>query len=184
MINLYGHYETSSSVLGHVRPVANLGRLRFRAVDAVRRILHRRTQYVQAFHKLITQAGWAFIAADSVTLTAARNQATAAAVAANAAELSGDVHTHDTKLAKILTDLGTIDQQATNLGAYFDSISKLTDGKLTSSMTTATTGLLKSIEDLDPAVGKVTLGGEPLPAVVKSATGIAVAHFELESTDL
>lgn len=139
------------------------------------------TQYVQAFHKLIIQAGSAFIAADSVTLTVARSQAGPAAVAANAAQFRTDVHTDDKLLAKILVDLGTIDQQATNLCAYFDSISKLTDGKLTSSMTTATTGLLKSVKDLEPAVGKVTLGGEPLSTVVKGATEIVVAHFEVKA---
>jgi hypothetical protein len=139
------------------------------------------SQYVQAFHTLIAQAGSVFIATDSLVLTTARNQVGAEVVANNAAEFRGNVHKDDELLKTTLNDLGLIDQQATQLGAFFDSISKLTDGKAAASMTTATTGLLTSIEGLNSAVGKVTLGGTPLSTVVSGVTKIAVAHFEVQA---
>jgi hypothetical protein len=139
------------------------------------------SQYVQAFHTLITQAGSVFIATDSLVLTTARNQVGVEVVAKNAAEFRGNVQKNDELLKTTLDDLGLIDQQATQLGAFFDSISNLTDGKAAASMTTATTGLLTSIEGLNSAVGKVTLGGTPLSTVVSGVTKIAVAHFEVKA---
>ena len=139
------------------------------------------TQYVQAFHKLINQAGSVFIAADSLALTAARNQAGAELVSKNAAEFRANVQKSNALLKTTLEDLRLIDQQATQLGAFFESISKLTDGKAAASMTTATTGLLTSIEGLNSDVGKVKLGGAPLSTVVGGVTTIVVAHFEVKA---
>src|SRR5437667_875698 len=77
------------------------------------------SQYVQALHKVIEQAGSAMIASDSATLIVARKQAG-----------TGDRNAviRDDQLLEIYLDnLQKIDSHATLLGQYFNAIAKLTN---------------------------------------------------------
>ena len=76
-----------------------------------------------------------------------------------------------------------IDEHATQLGSYFDAISKLTDGKNASGATAAATDLLKSIDSLSDKVAKATFLGKTVQDYVTTGTPFIVTHFEVKALD-
>jgi hypothetical protein len=130
--------------------------------------------YVQAFHKLVAAAGSAMIAGDSAVLITARNLKTPPDDA---------VAKDDQSLAAYLDNLGKIDAHATALGSYFDAVSKLADNKLNTSMATSADGLLSSIDQLNPEIGKAQFAGKPVSSYVKSAASLAVTVFKVRTLD-
>ena len=131
------------------------------------------SQYVQAFHKVIEQAGSAMIASDSATLLVARKQAG-----------TGDkqaVIQDDKLLEEYLANLQKLDHHATLLGSYFEAITNLTNGKSADSTASAATGLLDSINSLNPSIEKLTFAGKSVKDFVQSGTKLVVAHFEVKA---
>jgi hypothetical protein len=131
------------------------------------------TQYVQAFHKVVEEAGSAMIASDSATLLVARKQAG-----------TGDpqaVIKDDQLLEEYLANLQKLDHHATLLGSYFEAITTLTNGKAADSTASAATGLLDSINSLNPSIEKLTFAGKSVKGYVNSGTNLVVAHFEVKA---
>ena len=89
------------------------------------------SQYVAAFHQLITQAGSATVAEDSLVL-ATEHSLAGSDVVTNAAHWEAEVKSKDEQMQQSLATLQTIDEHATQLGSYFDAISNLTNGKAAS----------------------------------------------------
>ncbi len=132
-------------------------------------------QYIQALHKVIDEAGSAMIASDSATLIVARKQAG-----------TGDpnvVRQDDKLLETYLDTLQTIDAHATLLGSYFAALTNLTNGKAATDTASAATGLLDSINSLNPEIEKASFAGKSVKEYVKSATNLVVAHFEVKTLD-
>ena len=133
------------------------------------------SQYVQALHKVIEQAGSAMIASDSATLIMARKQAGV-----------GDpstVRQDDQMLETYLDNLQKIDAHASLLGSYFEAIAKLTNGKAASDTATAASGLLDSINSFNPEIEKATFAEKSVKDYVKSGTNLVVTHFEVRALD-
>jgi len=131
------------------------------------------SQYVQALHKVIEQAGSAMIASDSATLLVARKQAGTGD--------AGAVAKDDQLLEEYLGNLQKLDYHATLLGSYFEAITNLTNGKAAGSTASAATGLLDSINSLNPSIEKTTFAGKSVKDYVKSGTNLVVAHFEVKA---
>jgi hypothetical protein len=140
------------------------------------------SQYVVAFHGLVKQAGSAMIAVDSATLVAA-HRIVIPELSANPGKYAGDVRRQDALLESYLATLQLIDEHATRLGAYFDAIANLTNGKAASASTAAATDLLNSIDELNPKIGSASLGGKTVQDFVKTGTSFVVAHFEIKALD-
>ena len=133
------------------------------------------SQYAQALHKVIDEAGSVMIASDSATLIIARKQAGV-----------GDpnaVKQDDKLLETYLDNLQKIDSHATLLGSYFDAIAKLTNGKPAGDTATAATGLLDSINSFNPEIEKATFAGKSVKNYVESGTKLVVTHFEVMALD-
>jgi hypothetical protein len=138
------------------------------------------SQYVLALHQLIAQAGSAMIAADSATLVTARNLA-GPGLSENAAGFRKSVAAEDRLLETYLGNLQRIDAHATLLGAYFDAVSKLTNGKEASSMATSTASLLDSVKAFAPTISDAKFAGKPVSDYVQSGASVVVAHFEVKA---
>lgn len=131
--------------------------------------------YVQAFHKLIPEAGSAFIAADSITTATTRKGFTAA----NKAEVSKSIQDQDKELADYLGNLDLLDRHATVLGNLFDAIAKLADPKQATAVSTSATGLLTSLDSLDGNISKVKFPGGTVSGVVGAGAGLIATHFQV-----
>jgi hypothetical protein len=133
------------------------------------------SQYAQALHKVIADAGSAMIASDSATLLVIRKQAG-----------GGDpnaVTQNDRLLETYLDNLQKIDTHASLLGSYFSAISNLTNGKAASNTATAATGLLDSINNFNPQIEKIAFAGKNIKDFVSPGTNLVVTHFEVKILD-
>jgi hypothetical protein len=140
------------------------------------------TLYVSGFHQLITQAGSAMIAVDSVVMIV-DHSLIAPDLKANQAKYAAQVLDHDQKLSTHLATLQLIDGHATLLGSYFAAISRLTSTKTAADTTSAATDVLKSIETLNPSVAKATFLGKSVQDYVTVGTPFVVAHLEVKALD-
>jgi hypothetical protein len=140
------------------------------------------SQYVVAFHQLTAQAGSAMIGIDSVVLIAAHRQVISD-LKNNPSKYESEVVSHDQQLQAYLSNLQLLDEHATQLGSYFDAISKLTDGKAASGTSAAATDLLNSIESLSPNVAKAKFLGKSVQDYATAGTPVVVAHFEVKALD-
>jgi hypothetical protein len=137
------------------------------------------SQYVQAFHKLVTAAGSAMIAANSAVLSEARIDAAKGKKTVS----SSEVVSADGDAAANLKQLGIIDQHASALDAYFDAISKLTSSNLNASMEASATGLYTSVRDLYPKVNDVVIDGKSLQSFVKPTTNLILTIYKVKILD-
>jgi hypothetical protein len=133
------------------------------------------SQYVEALHKVIADAGSAMIASDSATLLIARQQAAAGDPEA--------VRQNDKLLAAYLENLQKIDGHATLLGSYFAAISNLTNSKTATDTSASAAALLDSIDKINPQIEKITFGGVGVKDFVQVGTGIVVARFQVKALD-
>jgi len=138
--------------------------------------------YVANFHQVTNQAGSAMIAIDSVVLITARHDI-GDDLQKNPEKYRQYITHEDSLLQDHLTTLQLIDKHATLLGSYFDALSKLADNKVAASTTSAADDLLKSIDTLNPAVGKATLGGQSIQTYVDKGTPFVVAQFQVRALD-
>jgi hypothetical protein len=131
------------------------------------------SQYVQAFHKVTEKAGSAMIAVDSAALIVARNQAGV-----------GDAKTveqNDRALETYLANLRMIDSHANLLGAYFDAITRLANGKAADDTSAAAAALLDSIDSFNPQIEKAWFGDKNVKDYIKGGTNLTVTHFEVKA---
>lgn len=133
------------------------------------------SQYVEALHKVIDDAGSAMIASDSATLLVARKQA-------GVGDANAVIKT-DKLLETYLDNLQKIDAHASLLGSYFSTVSNLTNGKTGSDAGAAATGLLDSINNFNPQIEKVSFGGKSVKDLVSTGTNFVVTHFEVKALD-
>jgi hypothetical protein len=140
------------------------------------------TVYVSNFHQVTTQAGSAMIAVDSVVLITARRNV-GDDVQKNPAHYAQAVTHEDDLLEQHLAALQLIDRHATLLGSYFEALAKLSDNKSASTTTSAADDLFKSIETLNPTLGKATLGGKSIESYVTTGTPFVVAQFQVKALD-
>ncbi len=131
------------------------------------------SQYVQASHKVIEQAGSAMISADSAVLLTARSQA--------GTGNQEDVIKDDRMLETYLENLRKIDAHATVLGSYFDAITQLTNGKAAAGVSSSATGLLDAINTFNPQIEKLSFGGKTVKDFVSTGSSLIVAHFEVKA---
>jgi len=141
------------------------------------------SQYVVALHSLTAQAGSAMIAVDSATLSTARNMAGASAVSADSATYTRQLVTGDILLQQYLANLQRIDQHASLLASYFETVTTLTDGKASAASVIPADALLDSINTLNPEVEKLKFQGKSVKDFLNPATSLAVAHFAVKGLD-
>jgi hypothetical protein len=138
--------------------------------------------YVSNFHQVTTQAGSAMIAVDSVVLITARRDV-GDDVQKDPTHYAQAVTLEDNLLQQHLAALQLIDKHATLLGSYFDALAKLSDNKSATATTSAADDLYKSIETLNPTLGKATLGGKTIESYVTTGTPFVVAQFQVRALD-
>lgn len=140
------------------------------------------TTYISALHFVVEQAGSAMVAADSAALATARAQA-GTDFAKHTEEYGKDVHLNDQLIANYLGELNLVDAHASLLGAYFDKVSQLSEGKAAGSIATSAAGLVDSIAAFNPKIETAQFAGKSVQDYVKSATALIVAHFEVKALD-
>jgi prophage DNA circulation protein len=96
---------------------------------------------------------------------------------------ASEVVSADQDLVLNLKNLGIIDQHASALGSYFDTLSKLTGNKLNTSMETSANGLVTAIGTMSSTVKGLTIAGKPVNNYVKSVTDLALTFFKVRALD-
>jgi hypothetical protein len=130
------------------------------------------SQYVEALHKVIADAGSAMIASNSATLLVVRKQAGV-----------GDANAiiqNDKLRGTYLDNLQKIDAHASLLGSYFSAISNLTNGQAASDTAAAATGLLGSINNFNAQIEKISFGGKSVKDLVSTGTNVCRNAFRSE----